>query len=156
MKKLGLIGGMGPEATCYYYGEVIKHTKADRDQEHIDMIILNHSTIPDRTEAIKSGDVEGIIKILTEDAKFLENGGCSFIAMAPYVMFAVQQNQMIIASFLLGIMGALIGYLRYNLHPAKIFMGDAGSLALGGVLAAVAMVLKMELLVFLRNLATKI
>ena len=71
--------------------------------------------------------------------------GCSFIAMAPYVMFAVQQNQMIIASFLLGIMGALIGYLRYNLHPAKIFMGDAGSLALGGVLAAVAMVLKMEL-----------
>jgi phospho-N-acetylmuramoyl-pentapeptide-transferase len=42
-------------------------------------------------------------------------------------------------------MGALIGYLRYNLHPAKIFMGDAGSLALGGVLAAVAMVLKMEL-----------
>ena len=67
--------------------------------------------------------------------------GCSFIAISPYVMFALQQNQVIIASFLLGIMGALIGYLRYNLHPAKIFMGDAGSLALGGVLAAVAMVL---------------
>ena len=71
--------------------------------------------------------------------------GCSLIAISPYVMFALQQNQVIIASFLLGIMGALIGYLRYNLHPAKIFMGDAGSLALGGVLAAVAMVLKMEL-----------
>lgn len=71
--------------------------------------------------------------------------GCSFIAISPYVMFALQQNQIIIAGFLLGIMGALIGYLRYNLHPAKIFMGDAGSLALGGVLAAVAMVLKMEL-----------
>ncbi len=71
--------------------------------------------------------------------------GCSFLAISPYVMFALRQNQVIIAAFLLGVMGALLGYLKYNVHPAKIFMGDAGSLALGGLLAAVAMVLKMEL-----------
>ena len=47
---------------------------------------------------------------------------------------------------LLAVVGALLGYLRYNLHPAKIFMGDTGSLALGGLLAATAMVLKQELL----------
>ncbi len=71
--------------------------------------------------------------------------GCSFLAIAPYVMFALQQEKIIIAAFLLGVMGALLGYLKYNVHPAKIFMGDAGSLALGGLLAASAMVLKMEL-----------
>ena len=79
MKKLGILGGMGPLATQLLYRMIIENTVASKDQEHIDMIILNHSTIPDRTEAIKSGDVEGIIKILTDDAKFLENGGCSFI-----------------------------------------------------------------------------
>ncbi len=71
--------------------------------------------------------------------------GCSFLAISPYVLFALQKDKMIIAAFLLGVMGALLGYLKYNVHPAKIFMGDAGSLALGGLLAAAAMVLKMEL-----------
>lgn len=71
--------------------------------------------------------------------------GCSFLAISPYVLFALQQDKIIIAAFLLAVMGALLGYLKYNVHPAKIFMGDAGSLALGGLLAAVAMILKMEL-----------
>lgn len=71
-------------------------------------------------------------------------GGCSFLAFSPFVFFALQQNQYYIACFILCIMGALVGYLRYNMHPAKIFMGDTGSLALGGVLAATAMVLKQE------------
>ncbi len=44
---------------------------------------------------------------------------------------------------------ALLGYLVFNLHPAKIFMGDTGSLALGGLIAAVAMVLKQEILLIL-------
>ena len=43
-KKLGVIGGMGPEATAYFYEEVIRHTKADCDQEHLDMTILSHAS----------------------------------------------------------------------------------------------------------------
>ena len=46
-------------------------------------------------------------------------------------------------------MGALFGYLYFNKHPAKIFMGDTGSLALGGLLAGVAMILKQEILLIL-------
>lgn len=42
--------------------------------------------------------------------------------------------------------GALLGFLRYNAHPAQIFMGDTGSLALGGAVAVVAMILKLELI----------
>jgi phospho-N-acetylmuramoyl-pentapeptide-transferase len=45
--------------------------------------------------------------------------------------------------------GALLGFLRYNSYPAQIFMGDTGSLALGGALGAIAMILKLELLVLI-------
>ena len=40
----------------------------------------------------------------------------------------------------------MLGFLRYNAFPARVFMGDTGSLALGGAVAAVAMILKLELL----------
>ena len=40
-KKLGVIGGMGPEATAYFYEEVIRHTKADCDQEHLDLSLIH-------------------------------------------------------------------------------------------------------------------
>lgn len=43
--------------------------------------------------------------------------------------------------------GALLGFLRYNAYPAKIIMGDTGSLALGGVIASVAMILKNPLII---------
>lgn len=45
--------------------------------------------------------------------------------------------------------GALLGFLRYNAFPAQVFMGDTGSLALGGVVAVIAMILKLPLLVLL-------
>lgn len=47
------------------------------------------------------------------------------------------------------IAGALLGFLKYNVFPAQIFMGDTGSLALGGAVAAVAMILKLEILVII-------
>ena len=48
--------------------------------------------------------------------------------------------------FCLAIVGALIGFLWFNTHPAEVFMGDTGSLALGGGLGAVAILLKSEFL----------
>lgn len=80
-KTLGVIGGMGPEATSYYYENVIAHTKADCDQEHIDMVILSHATMPDRTEAIISGDNKHLINMLCNDARTLETLGVSNIAI---------------------------------------------------------------------------
>ena len=80
-KKLGVIGGMGPEATSYYYENVIAHTKAGKDQEHIDMVILSHATMPDRTEAIITGEDKELIHLLQEDAMTLEKLGVSNIAI---------------------------------------------------------------------------
>lgn len=80
-KKLGVIGGMGPEATSYYYENVIAHTKASKDQEHINMVLLSHAEIPDRTTAIQTGESKDLIAVLKEDAQMLEKLGVSNIAI---------------------------------------------------------------------------
>ena len=46
----------------------------------------------------------------------------------------------------MSVVGASLGFLWYNTHPAQIFMGDTGSLSLGGALGTVAILLKKELL----------
>ncbi|MDD4642946.1 MAG: phospho-N-acetylmuramoyl-pentapeptide-transferase [Erysipelotrichaceae bacterium] len=72
-------------------------------------------------------------------------GGTSVLALIPFAIFAFMFDQSYIGVFVVGVIASLLGYLRYNLNPAKIFMGDAGSLALGGLLAALALVLKQEI-----------
>lgn len=52
-----------------------------------------------------------------------------------------------VATFSIALAGALLGFLKFNAFPAKIFMGDTGSLALGGAIGTIALMLKMELLV---------
>lgn len=75
--------------------------------------------------------------------------GLVILALIPYVYFCVRANMESVAVFICGVIGSLIGYLRYNFHPAQIFMGDTGSLALGGLLASVAMVTKEEIALIL-------
>jgi len=72
--------------------------------------------------------------------------GVSFIALIPYLVICLNQNRIGLAVFVVSLMGALVGYLHFNMKPAKVFMGDTGALALGGVLAALAMITKTELL----------
>lgn len=81
LKKLGVIGGMGPEATNFYYARLIARTKASCDQEHIDTVILSHATMPDRTKAILTGHKEALLAAITKDAKDLEMLGVSNIAI---------------------------------------------------------------------------
>ena len=56
-------------------------------------------------------------------------------------------NQYDMAMIAFSLMGSLIAFLRYNFHPARIFMGDTGSLALGGIIAVVAILIRKELLI---------
>lgn len=85
---------------------------------------------------------------LTDGVDGLCAGEC-FIALVPFLVFAWAQQQNEVAVFCLMVMAALLGYLKFNVNPARVFMGDTGSLALGGLLAAVAMVTKMELLLII-------
>lgn len=74
------------------------------------------------------------------------SSGTSIIALIPFTIFAMQQSQLSLAIFFFSLLGSLLGYLYFNRKPAKIYMGDCGSLALGGMFAASALVLKKELL----------
>lgn len=75
--------------------------------------------------------------------------GLSMVAIAPFVIFAVMTKNYPVAIYAMAIVGALLGFMYYNYHPARIFMGDTGSLALGGVLAALALLTNQELLLIL-------
>jgi phospho-N-acetylmuramoyl-pentapeptide-transferase len=78
------------------------------------------------------------------------SSGVSIIALIPFFIIAMVQKRPSVQMFIACLIGALLGYLYYNKKPAKVFMGDTGSLALGGVLAALAMVMKEEIaLVFI-------
>lgn len=67
--------------------------------------------------------------------------GLSIIAYGTYAYMAWKQNNMPVLIFTFSVIGGLVGFLIFNHKPAKIFMGDAGSLALGGGLAAVSILL---------------
>lgn len=70
--------------------------------------------------------------------------GLATISFATYTIIAFRQNQIDVAIFGLSIIGGLLGFLIYNKKPAQIFMGDVGSLALGGALAAMSILLHRE------------
>jgi phospho-N-acetylmuramoyl-pentapeptide-transferase len=78
--------------------------------------------------------------------------GTATIAFAAFGILALAQQQMGIALFTFAVAGGLLGFLVFNKYPAKVFMGDTGSLALGGALAMVSILLKQELLLLLIGL----
>ncbi len=71
--------------------------------------------------------------------------GCCVTSFAVFLVLAIREGNVHLAGFYAALIGALIGYLHYNVHPAKVFMGDTGSLALGGALAASSLVMKQEI-----------
>ena len=79
--KLGILGGMGPQATQDFYQRILDRTDAACDQEHLPTVILSDTRMPDRTAAILGGDAEGCYRRLLQDAKTLEQVGCTAIAI---------------------------------------------------------------------------
>ena len=72
--------------------------------------------------------------------------GTGAIALMAYTGIAFLERQYDVAIICGAMVGAIIGFLWYNAHPAQVFMGDTGSLAIGGVLGAAAVLTKTEML----------
>lgn len=72
--------------------------------------------------------------------------GTGAIAFGAFAILAWNAEMVDIAIFCAAVVGSVLGFLVFNAHPAKVFMGDTGSLALGGALAAVAILTKLEIL----------
>lgn len=79
--RLGVLGGMGPQATELFYRRVVEFTAADKDQEHIETLLLSDTKMPDRTAAILSGNTAPVYDRLLADARFLESWGAACIAI---------------------------------------------------------------------------
>ena len=79
-KKLGIIGGMGPKATCELLETIINYTDAEKDQDHIDILLENDSKVPDRSAAILSGG-EDPVPELVACGKRLIGAGADILVM---------------------------------------------------------------------------
>jgi aspartate racemase len=77
----GVIGGLGPEATLDFYGKVLKHANAAKDQDHIHVIIESNSKTPNRNDAI-AGRGASPVPALADMARALERAGADFVVMA--------------------------------------------------------------------------
>lgn len=92
---IGILGGLGPEATQLLFKKIIDLTPAKKDQEHIPMLIHNNPQIPDRTGAILYGG-ENPLPSLINSGKILEQGGASFIIIpcntAHYYLSGLQES----------------------------------------------------------------
>lgn len=76
-KIIGIIGGMGPEATLDLYRQIIRTTPAQKDQDHLRVIIDSNPKIPDRTPAI-IGDGENPVPAMAMSCRVLERAGADF------------------------------------------------------------------------------
>lgn len=81
MYKLGVIGGMGPLATVKFYDKIVLNTEAHNDNEHIDLIVLNHSTMPDRTKCIIENKDTEFLNEIKKDLEILERIGIDIVAI---------------------------------------------------------------------------
>ncbi|HIY31983.1 MAG TPA: amino acid racemase [Candidatus Evtepia faecavium] len=80
---LGVLGGMGPQATNTFYQRIIDRTQAEKDQEHLQVLIWSDAKIPDRTAGILAGPeaAEQVYQALLDGARLLERAGCTVLAI---------------------------------------------------------------------------
>ncbi len=103
--------------------------------------VSNGANLTDGIDGLAAGSSAIIIVVLAVFAWISGN-----IVFADYldVMYIPNSGEM--AVFILAFAGALIGFLWYNTYPAQVFMGDTGSLTIGGIIAVIAIAIRKELL----------
>lgn len=78
---LGILGGLGPMSTVYFCELLTAHTKADRDADHLDMIISSRASTPDRTAFILGKSQQDPLPVMIEEAKRLTLAGANLIVI---------------------------------------------------------------------------
>ena len=86
---VGVLGGLGPEATLDFFAKVLAHTEAQRDQDHLHLLIDNNPKVPNRNEAV-AGSGPSPAPALAAMARGLEAAGADFLVMACNAAHAFQ------------------------------------------------------------------
>ncbi|MCP4626789.1 MAG: amino acid racemase [bacterium] len=94
-KTIGILGGMGPEATVDCFDKIIRNTPATKDQDHLRVVIDSNPAVPDRTAAI-IGDGESPVPAMVAGCRALQRAGADFIIIpcvsAHFFLTKVQQQ----------------------------------------------------------------
>ena len=78
---IGVIGGLGPKATTYFMDLVIDNTVSENDQDNVDMLVCQFSSIPDRTSFILGNSEDSPVPEMIKCARLLEREGCKYIVI---------------------------------------------------------------------------
>jgi aspartate racemase len=79
-RTIGVLGGMGPAATAYFFQQLVDRVAAERDQSHPPCLIYNATQVPDRTAHLTGGEIDPT-SALQEASRVLERAGADFIAI---------------------------------------------------------------------------
>jgi aspartate racemase len=127
-KTIGVLGGMGPEASAYFYGLLTKHTRAARDQEHIPIIIWSDPRVPDRTEAILGKGPSPLPRLIA-GARGLRRAGANFLVIPCLTAhYFLEELRKASAIPILSLLEETARFIRRR-HPR---LGCAGLLASSG------------------------
>ena len=80
-KTLGILGGLGPAASAYFYETITRHTDAMRDQDHLDIVLFSKASIPDRTEFILGNSPQSPLPAMIDGVHSLVRAGADIIAI---------------------------------------------------------------------------
>jgi len=141
---------VGDERTSYLYLPFFKNPVLDLGVLWVPLAVLllvwesNAVNLTDGLDGLATGLV--IMVFLTLAALTYLSGRADFSAYLgiPYFRGAGE-----LTVFCLAMVGACVGFLWFNAHPAEVFMGDVGSLAFGGAIATISLVIKKEVLVLI-------
>lgn len=139
------------KASDFNYRDFIPFVKENRDSLYwiifIPFVILlitavsNAANLTDGIDGLAAGTSAIIASVLTVFAYLSSNSEFSDYLN---ILFLPGSQELVV--FSASLVGACIGFLWYNAYPAKVFMGDTGSLALGGIIATLAILLRKEFL----------
>jgi len=129
-KVIGILGGMGPEATVDCFTKILENTPARKDQDHLRLIVDSNPKVPDRTEAIL-GKGESPVPALVEGVQRLERAGADF-AIIPCVSahFFLEELRRTAKLPILSLLDAVADRIKER-HPdfAKIgLLGTTGTI----------------------------
>ncbi len=126
---LGIVGGLGPLASSYFYELITTNTEATKDQDHINMVLLSHATIADRTAYILGKSKDNPYPDLKNDVKTLEKMGADLIAIpcntACYFWKDLQQEVNIP---ILNLIEETVKYLKNNNMDNVLILATTGTI----------------------------
>jgi len=136
------------DTTTYLFLPFFKHAVVDLSWGYIPfavVLMVGYSNAVNLTDGLDGLAIGLVIMVGLALAVLAYLSGR--VDFADYLQIPFIKGGGEVAVFCLAVVGAAVGFLWFNAHPADVWMGDTGSLSLGGVLGAVALILKKEILV---------